>query len=63
MIPYRLCCGQQHYGVVCPDNMVMCCYCFERVELDNLATEDGTKVDVCLPCWLWEQERLDNGGK
>ena len=49
--PVRLCCGQRHYGVVCPDGMVMCCLCFFRIPLDDLAEEDGTKIDICKPCY------------
>jgi hypothetical protein len=49
--PVRLCCGQRHYGVVCPDGKVMCCSCFERVTLGELSVdENGTRVDVCVPC-------------
>lgn len=60
MIPYRVCCMKQHIGPVCPDNTVMCCFCFDKVELDELATDpdDGQKIDVCQPCWDWEQEAL-----
>lgn len=59
MIPYRLCCGQQHVGPVCPDGLVMCCYCFERVSIEDLASKNGDKIDVCILCWDWEQKRLD----
>ena len=39
----RLCCGQRHSGTVCPDGMVMCCICFERVSQQQLNTIDGKK--------------------
>lgn len=58
MIPYRLCCGKQHLGTICLDNKVMCCYCFSRVTLDELALDDGDKTDVCQECWNREQEQL-----
>ena len=46
----RLCCGQRHSGTVCPDGMVMCCICFERVSQQQLNTIDGKKEDVCKRC-------------
>lgn len=49
--PVRLCCGTRHYGPVCPDGLVMCAICFERVEKENLNTlPDGRKEDVCVRC-------------
>ena len=49
--PYRICCGQQHWGAVCPDTMVMCCICFHRFPQEELAVDaDGTKWDVCKGC-------------
>ncbi len=48
--PVRLCCGQRHWGAVCPDGLVMCCLCFERVTQDKLNVNDGKKEDVCLEC-------------
>lgn len=61
MIPFRVCCGRQHLGPVCPDGKVMCCICFDRVPQDQLAVdpEDGQRVDVCIPCRKWEVERLN----
>jgi hypothetical protein len=52
--PTRACCGQPHAGATCSDGLVMCCLCFERVKPEDLATEDGQRVDVCRPCM--EQE-------
>jgi hypothetical protein len=59
-VPFRLCCGLQHHGPVCPDGKVMCCICFERVGQDELAVdpEDGKKWDVCRRCRDWELEGL-----
>lgn len=49
--PTRLCCGQKHYGVVCPDGKVMCCLCFDRFDVKGLnVTEDGRPEDVCREC-------------
>ena len=49
--PVRLCCGQRHFGPVCPDGMVMCCICFERVSQDQLnVASNGQKEDVCKQC-------------
>lgn len=58
MMPYRVCCGEQHIGPVCKDDKVMCCYCFERVPQKELAIDDGDKIDVCLSCWTWEQDHI-----
>lgn len=49
--PVRLCCGQRHFGVVCPDGKVMCCLCFSRFSQKDLhVLEDGQKEDVCTGC-------------
>lgn len=54
--PVRLCCGQRHWGAVCPDGKVMCCICFERVSQDNLnVLANGKKEDVCKSCAQKEQ--------
>lgn len=59
--PVRLCCGQRHFGLQCPDGLVMCCLCFNRFPLDELnETEDGLKEDVCLTCAA--HERRDRQG-
>lgn len=53
--PVRLCCGQRHYGVLCPDGKVMCCLCFGRFDVSELSeTVDGDKQDVCSACWAEE---------
>ena len=51
-IPFRLCCGQQHWGPQCPDGLVMCCMCFDRFPLGELYLDpvDGKMVDVCQDC-------------
>jgi len=57
--PVRLCCGQRHFGPICPDGLVMCCICFKRVRQEDLnTTTDGKKEDVCLKCA--ETERTAN---
>lgn len=58
--PVRSCCGQRHYGPVCPDGLVMCCHCFNRFPKDRLAlAEEGDGLDpssapiyldVCRTC-------------
>lgn len=55
-IPVRLCCGERHLGAVCPDGQVMCCMCFERFPIEELAFEGGAPVDVCVPCMEHENE-------
>jgi hypothetical protein len=49
--PVRLCCMKRHYGTQCPDGLVMCCMCFERFAVADLADDDGDKIDVCKPCY------------
>lgn len=50
-IPVRLCCGQRHWGIVCPDGKVQCCLCFSRFDVEDLSeTVDGDKQDVCREC-------------
>ena len=57
--PVRLCCGQRHFGPICPDGKVMCCLCFERKEPSELhIREDGYKEDVCLNCHEEEKTRI-----
>lgn len=48
--PFRVCCGQQHYGATCPDGKVMCCVCFERFDKVDLMVEAGVTYDVCKGC-------------
>jgi len=49
--PVRLCCGQRHRGVQCPDGLVMCCVCFDRFQV-HLLNRDvaGTLENVCKGC-------------
>jgi hypothetical protein len=49
--PFRLCCGKQHHGSVCPDGKVMCCMCFDVVPQDKLhKLPNGKLEDVCQEC-------------
>lgn len=50
--PVRLCCGERHFGVVCPDDHIMCCICFERFPIDP-----STEWDVCPSCLEHEANR------
>ncbi len=55
--PARLCCGQRHYGGICPDGKVMCRLCFERFSQDQLhVNERGEREDVCIRCHEMEQK-------
>jgi hypothetical protein len=57
--PYRLCCGQQHWGPTCPDGLVMCQLCYERKTIDELhELEDGYKENACQQCFDQEQLML-----
>lgn len=49
--PVRLCCGQAHWGVVCPDGDVMCCVCFERVPAPDVWEDTkGGRWNMCKAC-------------
>jgi len=51
MIPFRLCCGKQHTGPLCPDGLVQCAVCFTRVLPAQLhVDDDGQRWDVCKRC-------------
>jgi hypothetical protein len=53
--PDPLCCGEPHDGPVCPDGLVMCCLCFQRVPIERLHDiGDGQREDVCIPCANYE---------
>lgn len=55
--PVRPCCGQRHYGVRCPDGLVMCELCFERVSDDVLMGDEhdpSLRWDICQPCGFRE---------
>lgn len=56
--PVRLCCGERHVGVICPDGKVMCCLCFERFPREQLNVRDGHRENVCVPCAEQEDEEL-----
>lgn len=58
--PVRLCCGQRHAGVQCPDGLVMCCLCFERFPVEGLSLDphDGKPWDVCIACDAAEKEAM-----
>ncbi len=43
--PVRLCCGERHTGVVCPNGTVMCCVCFK-----SFLPTASTRYDVCPEC-------------
>lgn len=63
--PVRLCCGQRHWTVACPDGRVMCCLCFERFGQDELFGDEEGAWDVCLGCHDKEQEVMEGiaGGR
>lgn len=62
-IPVRLCCRQRHWGPICPDGLVMCCLCFERFALYELAdADDGRKQDVCKDCAEMEAKAREVAG-
>lgn len=48
--PVRNCCMTRHWGAVCPDGMVMCCICFDRFLVEDLAKDQGEVTDVCIRC-------------
>lgn len=59
IIPFRLCCGQQHLGNVCPDNTIMCEICFGKFTAEQWDNEIG----CCKECAVKEKDfqfRLNN---
>lgn len=54
VVPFRLCCGEQHYGPLCPDGKVMCQLCFCRFDIEDLNVVsidfEGQHEDVCKEC-------------
>jgi hypothetical protein len=62
--PVRLCCGRRHGGVQCPDGLVMCCLCFGRFPVEELAVDptSGQKEDVCSRCAESERTCRTCGG-
>lgn len=49
--PVRSCCGRRHVDPTCPDGLVPCCLCFERVPVEELhVLADGSREDVCQRC-------------
>jgi hypothetical protein len=58
----RLCCGQEHDDLPCPDGLVMCCLCFSRVPVSELnEPTPGHPEDVCKPCARAEQTHVNSG--
>ena len=56
LAPARLCCGERHNGVTCPDGKVMCCLCFNRFEPEDLKmTESGLRENMCVSCAALEE--------
>jgi hypothetical protein len=51
---------QRHWGLVCPDGLVQCCLCFDRVEQRDLnVDENGDRWDVCKICAEQEKTRAE----
>jgi len=62
--PFRLCCGQQHWGPVCPDGRIMCQLCFERKYKHDLYVDDNQITwDICAQCHAQEVEMIQKIGK
>lgn len=50
-IPVRLCCGQRHWGAVCPDGKIMCQLCYNRFWPNELHIDENGQVwDICANC-------------
>jgi hypothetical protein len=57
--PTRICCGEPHYGPMCPDGLTMCCLCFERFAVPDLYIgADGYVWDYCRVCASRESIKL-----
>lgn len=61
--PVKLCCGHrqsEHRGPQCPDGKVMCCLCFDRFDVADLADDsDGATIDVCKACHEMERRAME----
>lgn len=52
MGPTKICCGQKHWSVTCPDGKTMCILCFNKFSVDQLAKPDGVAyMNICKPCY------------
>ena len=60
--PTRLCCGQKHYGPICPDGKIMCCICFGKFDISQLSLdkESGFPCDVCKECKAHEDKIMES---
>lgn len=54
LVLVRSCCNRpdaEHTGVVCPDGLIECVECLQRVEWPQLSKDaDGAIVNVCIAC-------------
>jgi hypothetical protein len=58
--PIRVCCFQRHFGVVCPDGLIMCQLCFARFPKEQLnKLPDGTYENICSHC-AEQEKRMKN---
>jgi hypothetical protein len=57
----RLCCGQRHDGVQCPDGLVMCAICYNRVDPLHLnPLPEGGWENVCRMCHVEDRIQVLN---
>ena len=54
--PVRLCCFKRHWGVICPDKLVMCQLCYKRFPIEGLNVVNGIPEDVCKGCAKLEEQ-------
>ena len=58
--PIRLCCGQRHWTVACPDGLVLCGMCFHRKPIEEMnVLPDGARENVCVLCAEDERRRIE----
>jgi hypothetical protein len=60
--PVKLCCGQRHWTIRCPDGLVMCELCYDRFqEADLQPVEDDptARWNICKPCWEHDQAQVE----
>jgi hypothetical protein len=41
----------------------MCCLCFDRFPVEELALEDGTPIDICKPCYAADKAEAARRGR
>ena len=58
--PIRLCCGQRHWTVACPDGLVLCGLCLHRKPIEEMnVLPTGQRENACKLCAEDERRRAE----